>query len=133
MLLLLVMVFGVVRGHGVGLHVMVWLLRGWELLVGLWVRVQGCQYVLDGWEDVVVVLQRAVGSISGPVGGSGGTAWFLRGGAVYGRVGGACGWWRARSAMSRDPRSRWHGGRRMRWCFARTLASPARLQRLRGM
>ena len=41
----------------------------------------------DGREDVVVVVP-AVGCSARPVGG-----------AVYDRVGDACGWWRARSAV----------------------------------
>ena len=48
----------------------------------------------DGWEDVVVVVQ-AVGCSALPVRGSGGACC----GAVYNRVGNACGWWRARSAV----------------------------------
>ena len=49
----------------------------------------------DGREDVVVVVP-AVGWSARPVGGSGGACC----GAVYNRVGDACGWWRARSAVS---------------------------------
>ena len=48
----------------------------------------------DGREDVVVVVP-AVGCSARPVGGSGGACC----GAVYDRVGDACGWWRARSAI----------------------------------
>ena len=59
--------------------------------------------MLDGKEDVVVVVPQAVGSSAHPVWGSGRVVWFLCGGAVYGRAGGACGWWRARSTVSRDP------------------------------
>ena len=49
----------------------------------------------DGQEDVVVVFP-AVGWSARPVRGSGGGAFC---GAVYDRVGDACGWWRARSAV----------------------------------
>ena len=48
----------------------------------------------DGREDVVVVVP-AVGCSARPVGGSGGVCC----GAVYDRVGDACGWWRACSAV----------------------------------
>ena len=48
----------------------------------------------DGLEDVVVVIP-AVGCSARPVGGSVGACC----GAVYDRVGDACGWWRARSAL----------------------------------
>ena len=48
----------------------------------------------DGREDVVVVVP-AVDCSARPVGGSGGACC----GAVYDRVGDACGWWRARSAI----------------------------------
>ena len=49
----------------------------------------------DGREDVEVVFP-AVGWSARPVRGSGGGACC---GAVYDRVGDACGWWRARSAV----------------------------------
>ena len=48
----------------------------------------------DGQEDVVVVV-REMNCSAPPVGGSGGACC----GAVYDRVGDACGWWRARSAF----------------------------------
>ena len=51
--------------------------------------------MLDGREDVEVVFP-AVGWSARPVRGSGGGACC---GAVYDRVGDACGWWRARSAV----------------------------------
>ena len=50
----------------------------------------------DGREDVVVVFP-AVGWSALPVRGSGGGGACC--GAVYDRVGDACGWWRARSAV----------------------------------
>ena len=82
--------------------------------------------MLDGLEDVVVVDPRAVGSAAQPVGGSGGTVWFLFHEAVYSRLGGACGWWRARSAVSCDPSSPWCGGWRALCWLAWTVAAPAR-------
>ena len=48
----------------------------------------------EGWEDVVVVFP-AVGWSARPVGGGGGACC----GVVYDRLGDACGWWRARSAV----------------------------------
>ena len=45
------------------------------------------------------MIQRAVGCSARPVGRSGGTVWLRCCGAVYDRVGDACGWWRARSAV----------------------------------
>ena len=55
--------------------------------------------MLDGREDIVVVVPRAVGCSARPVGGSGGTVWLRCCGAVYVTVGDACGWWRACSAV----------------------------------
>ena len=55
--------------------------------------------MLDGREDVVVVVPRAVGCSARPVGGSGETVWLRCCGAVYDRVGDVSGWWRARSAV----------------------------------
>ena len=52
----------------------------------------------DGREDVVVVVP-AVGCSARPVGGSGRAVWLRCCGAVYDRVGDACGWWHARSAV----------------------------------
>ena len=52
----------------------------------------------DGRKDVVVVVP-AVGCSARPVGGSGGAVWLRCCGAVYDRVGDACGWWRAHSAV----------------------------------
>ena len=74
--------------------------RGWLVAVLAWD--QGRQHQWDGWGDVVVVAQSAVGSSARPVGGSGRMVCFLRGGVVCGGVGGACAWWRARSTVSRD-------------------------------
>ena len=89
-----VLVCGGRGGLGAWWHGVVRLMRFRGLLVGLWARGRGCQYVSDGWEDVVVVVP-AVGCSARPVGGSG---WVFCG-AVYDRVGDACGWWRARSAV----------------------------------
>ena len=54
--------------------------------------------MLDGREEVVVVVP-SVGCSARPVGGSGGAVWLRCCGAVYVRVGGACQWGRARSAV----------------------------------
>ena len=48
----------------------------------------------DGWEDVIVLVP-AVGCSARPVGGSREVCC----GAGYDRMGDACGWWRARSAI----------------------------------
>ena len=85
-----------------GLHGVVGLLRVRGMLVGVWAWGYGCQKVLDGRKDVVVVVPRAVGCSASPLGGSRGTVWLLCRGAVYGRVGDSCGWRCARSAFSRD-------------------------------
>ena len=49
-----------------------------------------------------VSASRGVGCSARPVGGSGETVWLQCCGAVYGRVGDACGWCRARFAVRRD-------------------------------
>ena len=101
-----VLVCGGRGGYGAWLHGLVGLLRFRGLLVGLCARGCGCQKVLDGQEDVVVIVP-AVGCSARPVGGSGGTVWLQCCRVVYHRVGDACGWWRAGSAVlfpvSSDP------------------------------
>ena len=52
----------------------------------------------DGREDVIVVVP-VVGCRACFVGASGGAVWLRCCGAVYDRVGDACGRWRARSAV----------------------------------
>ena len=74
--------------------------------VGVLACVEGCQQVLEGREDVVVVSPWVVGSSTRPVGKSGGMVWFLLRGVVRRGVGGACGWWRACSAVLCYPGSR---------------------------
>ena len=52
----MVVLVGVVWGHGAGLHVVIGFLRAGGPLTGVLSCGQGCQQVFDGWEDVVVVL-----------------------------------------------------------------------------
>ena len=52
----------------------------------------------DGREDVVVVVP-AVGCSARPVWGNGGAVWLRCCAAVDDKVGDACGWWCARSAL----------------------------------
>ena len=51
--------------------------------------------------------------------------WFLFCGAVYGRVGSACGWWLACSAVSPDPWLPWCGFCRVLCCLAWLVAALA--------
>ena len=73
--------------------------------------VPGSQQVLDGRGDVVVVARWTVGSSAHPVGETGGMLWFLLSGMLRGGVRGACGWWRACSAVFSAPWS----PLRLRW------------------
>ena len=75
-----VLVRGGCGGYAAGLHGVVGFLRFQGLLVGVWARGPGSQYVLDGREDLVVVVPRTVGCYARPVGGSGWAGGVRQGG-----------------------------------------------------